>query len=146
LFDYIGLDRPKVIDGGFVSVGDLAYCDADGYIYSADRRRDLIITGGANVVPAEVEAALGEHPEVADVSVIGLPDEEWGKRVHAIVEPVDSDRPPSTEELRTFAKSRLSSYKVPKSFELVAALPRSEMFKVRRTALVDERADPEAGT
>lgn len=145
LFDYLGPDAPKVIGGGFVSVGDLAYRDAEGYVYCADRRTDLIITGGANVVPAEVEAALGEHPEVDDVAVIGLPDEDWGHRVHAIVAPRNQERPPSAEQLREFAKSRLSAYKVPKSFELVDALPRSEMFKIRRSALVAERVPSRAG-
>jgi bile acid-coenzyme A ligase len=138
LFDYLGPDRPKVVDGGFVSVGDLARLDAEGYVYSADRANDLIITGGANVVPAEVEAALSEHPGVADVVVIGLPDPEWGQRVHAIVQPVvGSDV--SEDELVAFAKARLTAYKAPKSVELVAELPRSDMFKVRRAALVAER-------
>lgn len=139
LFDYLGTDRPKVIAGGFVSVGDLARRDADGYVYSADRRQDLIITGGANVVPAEVEAALSEHPGVADVVVIGLPDADWGQRVHAIVQPRDGDDPPTEQDLLAFARARLTAYKAPKSVELVDELPRSDMFKVRRSALVDER-------
>ncbi|WP_280231132.1 class I adenylate-forming enzyme family protein [Nocardia cyriacigeorgica] len=140
LFDYLGQDRPKVIEGGFVSVGDLGRVDAEGYVYSADRKGDLIITGGANVVPAEVEAALGEHPDIADVVVIGIPDDDWGHRVHALVE-IERGRPqPSADDLRAFAKSRLTAYKVPKTFEFVDRMPRSEMFKIRRSALAAGRS------
>ena len=70
-------------DDGFGTVGDMGYLDDEGYLYLADRRVDLIITGGANVFPAEVEAALIDHPQIADVVVVGLKDEEWGRRVHA---------------------------------------------------------------
>ena len=72
---------------GFGTVGDMGYVDDDGYLYLVDRRVDLIITGGANVFPAEVEASLIDHPKIADVVVIGLKDAEWGRRVHAIIEP-----------------------------------------------------------
>ena len=82
-------------DDGFGTVGDMGYLDDDGYLYLVDRRVDLIITGGANVFPAEVEAALIDHPKIADVVVIGLKDEEWGRRVHAIIEPVDPGDPPT---------------------------------------------------
>ncbi|WJJ14453.1 AMP-binding protein (plasmid) [Prescottella equi] len=140
LFDYLGKDRPKVIVGGFVSVGDLGRIDEDGFVYSADRKGDLIITGGANVVPAEVEAALSEHLDIADVVVIGIPDDDWGHRVHALVE-VERGRPrPGIDELKDFAKSRLTSYKVPKTFEFVDRMPRSEMFKIRRSALAADRS------
>ncbi|MCD0485432.1 acyl--CoA ligase [Streptacidiphilus sp. ASG 303] len=140
LFDYLGQDRPKVIDGGFVSVGDLGRRDADGYVFSADRKDDLIITGGANVVPAEVESALGEHPAVADVVVIGVPDEEWGRRVHALVQLDPAQAAPDAAELIAFARQRLTAYKAPKTVEFVDRMPRSEMFKVRRSALAAERA------
>jgi bile acid-coenzyme A ligase len=139
-FDYLGQDRPNVVDGGFVSVGDLGWRDADGYVYSADRKGDLIISGGANVVPAEVEAALGEHPDVADVVVVGLPDDDWGQRVHAIVQIKPGRAIPTEADLRDFAKARLNSYKVPKTVEFVEQMPRSEMFKVRRSALAAERS------
>jgi bile acid-coenzyme A ligase len=139
IFDYLGPDRPRVTPDGFASAGDLGSVDEDGYVYSADRRKDLIITGGVNVVPAEVEAALGEHPGVADVAVVGLPDEDWGHRVHAIVVPADPVNPPSAEELETHCRERLARYKVPKSFELIDELPRTDMFKIRRSALAAER-------
>lgn len=140
LFDYLGKDRPKIVDGGFVSVGDLGRMDADGYVYSADRKGDLIISGGANVVPAEVEAALGEHPAVADVVVVGIRDEDWGQRVHAVVQLRKTEPAPSAEGLREFAKARLSSYKVPKTIEFLDELPRSDMGKIRRSALAAERS------
>jgi bile acid-coenzyme A ligase len=126
-------------DDGFGTVGDMGYLDADGYLYLVDRRVDLIITGGANVFPAEVEAALIDHPKIADVVVIGLKDEEWGRRVHAIVAPTDPDDPPTFDEVKAYAKSRLLPYKVPKSMEIVDAIPRSEAMKVNRGRLVEAR-------
>jgi bile acid-coenzyme A ligase len=126
-------------DDGFGSYGDMGHLDRDGYLYLADRRVDLIISGGANIFPAEVEAAIVDHPKVADVVVVGLKDPEWGRRVHAIVQPTDPDDPPSFEELKAYVKGRLLPYKVPKSMELVDAIPRSEATKVNRGRLVDER-------
>jgi bile acid-coenzyme A ligase len=134
-----GATRPASTDDGFTSVGDLGYLDADGFLYLVDRRVDLIISGGANVYPAEVEIALMEHPKVADVVVIGLKDDEWGRRVHAIVEPTDPGDPPTFDEIRAYAKGRLAPYKVPKSLEIVDAIPRSAATKVNRGALVAER-------
>jgi bile acid-coenzyme A ligase len=129
---------PTTTDG-FRSVGDVGYLDEDGFLYLVDRRVDLIITGGANVFPAEVELALMDHPKVADVVVVGLKDEEWGRRVHAIVEPADEQDPPTLEEIRDYAKSRLAAYKAPHTLELVDAIPRSAATKVNRGALVAER-------
>jgi bile acid-coenzyme A ligase len=126
-------------DDGFSSVGDLGRLDDDGYLYVVDRRVDLIISGGANVYPAEVEIALMDHPKVADVVVIGLRDEEWGRRVHAIVAPADPADPPTFAEVRAYAKGRLAPYKVPKSLEVLAEIPRSAATKVNRGALVAER-------
>jgi bile acid-coenzyme A ligase len=137
---YLG-EAPQLptTDDGFQSVGDLGYLDDDGFLYIVDRRVDMIITGGVNVFPAEVETALLEHPAVADVVVIGVKDDEWGRRVHAIVQPHDPASPPTLEEIRTYAKGKLNAHKVPKSLELVDAIPRSAATKVNRGALVDER-------
>jgi bile acid-coenzyme A ligase len=126
-------------DDGFQTAGDMGYVDDDGYLYLVDRRVDLIITGGANVFPAEVEAALIDHPGVADVVVIGLKDDEWGRRVHAIIEPKDPAAPPTHDDVVAYAKSRLAAYKVPKSVEIVDAIPRSAATKVSRGALVEAR-------
>jgi bile acid-coenzyme A ligase len=126
-------------DDGFQTCGDMGYVDDDGYLYLADRRVDLILSGGANVFPAEVEAALIDHPKVADVVVIGLKDEEWGQRVHAIVEAKDPASPPTRDDIVAYAKSRLAAYKVPKTIEVVDAIPRSAATKVSRGQLVAER-------
>jgi len=139
-FAYIGAPTPPKSDEGFGTFGDLGWVDEDGYLYVADRRVDMVVSGGANVYPAEVELALSEHPAVGDVVVVGLPDEEWGQRVHAIVEPAPTADPPDEDELRAFARERLAAYKVPKSFEIVPRVPRTEAGKVNRAALVAERA------
>jgi bile acid-coenzyme A ligase len=124
---------------GYGTVGDMGYLDADGYLYVVDRRVDMIITGGANVFPAEVEAALIDHPKIADVVVIGLQDPEWGRRVHAVIQPSDPADPPTLDEVRTYVKGRLLPYKVPKTVEIVDTLPRSEAMKVNRRRLVEAR-------
>jgi bile acid-coenzyme A ligase len=128
-----------------VSVGDLGWFDADGYVYVADRRVDMIITGGVNVFPAEVEAVLSEHVGVADVVVIGVPDADWGHRVHAIIEPgsgvEDVDLLPELDDL---CRSRMAAPKVPKSYEIVERLPRDESGKIRRSALIEAASASEA--
>jgi bile acid-coenzyme A ligase len=139
IFVYVGAPAPEPTSDGYYTVGDLGWVDDDGYLYIADRRKDLIITGGANVYPAEVETALSEHPGVFDQVVIGVADDEWGRRVHAIVQPVESDSPPSEDDLREWCRARLVSYKVPKTFEIVANLARTDAGKVNRTALGEER-------
>jgi bile acid-coenzyme A ligase len=139
-FRYIGGATIKSTPDGFYSVGDLGWVDAEGYLFIADRRVDLIITGGANVYPAEVEAALHDHPAIADLAVIGVPDEEWGKRVHAVVQPLNPANPPAVTELDAWARARITSYKIPKTYEFIAELPRNEAGKIRRSALADERA------
>jgi bile acid-coenzyme A ligase len=138
--NYLG-DAPQLREtpDGFRTVGDLGYLDEDGYLYVADRRVDMIISGGANVFPAEVEKALIDHPRIADIVVVGLRDPEWGRRVHAIIEPADPASPPAFEEIVAYAKSRLAPYKVPKTIELVEVIPRSEATKVNRGRLVEAR-------
>jgi bile acid-coenzyme A ligase len=138
-FRYLGAEPRRATDG-FGSVGDLGWLDADGYLHLADRRTDLIVTGGVNVYPAEVEAVLGEHPAVRDAVVIGVPDAEWGKRVHAVIEPVEPGAAPDPVALSDWCRARLSPYKVPKSFELVTTLPRNEAGKIQRSALLRDRS------
>ncbi len=139
-WDYLGAG-PEVgaTPEGFRSVGDMGHFDAGGYLYIADRRVDMIISGGANVFPAQVEQALIDHPKVADVVVVGLKDERWGRRVHALIEPADPRDPPTTAEIIAYAKSRLAAYKVPKTVELVDEMPRSAATKVNRGRLVEAR-------
>jgi bile acid-coenzyme A ligase len=126
-------------DDGFATAGDMGRLDGDGYLYIVDRRVDMVVTGGANVFPAEVESALIDHPQIADVVVVGLRDPQWGRRVHAIVEPTDPAAPPTADEVIAYAKARLAAYKVPKTVELVDRIPRSEATKVNRGRLVEAR-------
>jgi bile acid-coenzyme A ligase len=145
-YGYLGSSQTlPMTEDGFATAGDLGRLDADGYLYIADRRVDMVVSGGANVFPAEVEAALSEHPGVADVVVIGLPDPEWGHRVHAIIEPEDPGAALSGEDIRSFAKERLAAYKVPKTVEFVESIPRSAATKVNRAQLVADRAEALAG-
>jgi bile acid-coenzyme A ligase len=121
---------------GWESLGDMGFLDGDGYLYLTDRLNDMILVGGANVYPAEVEAALDEHPGVRSSCVIGLPDEELGSRVHAIVQvPADV----TDEELAAHLADRLAPYKIPRSFERTDHYLRDDAGKVRRSALRAER-------
>ncbi|HZU49692.1 MAG TPA: AMP-binding protein [Mycobacterium sp.] len=124
---------------GFRSAGDIGHVDADGYLYIADRRADMIITGGANVFPAEVECALAEHPDIDDVVVIGLADPDWGRRVHAVVQPAPGATGLTEQQVIAYAKSRLAPYKVPKTVEFVEQIPRTAATKVNRSAMIRER-------
>ncbi len=136
-YQYLGA-QAKQLDGGWESLGDMGWFDADGYLYLGDRLADMILTGGSNVYPAEVESALQEHPAVKSVVVIGLPDEDRGNSVHAIVEADPTEV--TTEELLTFAAERLAKYKLPRTVEYVDVPLRDEAGKVRRSTLRTERA------
>jgi bile acid-coenzyme A ligase len=133
---YIGETKPRATRDGWESLGDMGYLDADGYLYLVDRRTDLIVTGGANVYPAEVEAALDAHPAVRSCAVIGLPDDDLGARVHAIVQcegAVDADA------LRVHLRDRIDRYKIPRSFEFVGEPLRDDAGKLRRWQLREAR-------
>ena len=139
-YRYLGGAAPAVPTAdGFRSAGDLGRLDQDGYLYVADRRTDMIVTGGANVFPAEVENALIAHPDVADVVVLGLKDAEWGRRVHAVVQLADGAHAVTEDDVIAYAKSRLARYKVPKTVEFVPEIPRTAATKVSRSAMVDAR-------
>ena len=130
-YRYIGAEA-KAIEGGWEALGDMGRMDGDGYLYLTDRDTDMILVGGANVYPAEVEGALDEHPAVMSSCVIGLPDDDMGSRVHALLqvtEDLDED------DLRRFLGERLVTYKIPRSFELVSEPLRDDAGKVRRSAL-----------
>lgn len=138
-YEYIGSPPIPLTPDGYGSVGDLGWMDEQGYLFIADRRVDMIVTGGANVYPAEVEAALSEHPEIADLVVIGIPHEDWGRSVHAVILPRHVEQPPSVASLDQYCRERLTSYKVPKSYEFVDRLPRNQLGKVRRLDMIAER-------
>ena len=135
-YHYIGADAK--LSGEWESLGDLGRMDADGYLYLVDRRTDMILSGGANIYPAEVEAALDGHEEVLSSAVVGLPDEDLGQRVHAIVQRREGSTL-STAELLAHVERHLARYKVPRSVEFVTTPLRDDAGKVRRSALRDER-------
>jgi bile acid-coenzyme A ligase len=137
-YEYIGGTR-RTRDG-WDSVGDLGSLDEDGFLYIADRRTDLILRGGVNVYPAEVEAAIDEHPDVASSVVIGLPDADLGARVHAIVE-LQAQRKSqvSADSLAEFLRGRIASYKLPATIEFVDKPLRNAAGKIQRSALREER-------
>jgi long-chain acyl-CoA synthetase len=118
-----------ITSDGWLKTGDAGYRDADGYLYLHDRMKDMIVSGGENVYPAEVENVLAKHPAVADVAVIGVPDERWGEAVKAVVVPApgcDFDR----DELLEFARTELAGYKIPKSVDVAESLPRNPSGKL----------------
>jgi o-succinylbenzoate---CoA ligase len=123
---------------GWLHTGDLGYLDDEGYLYVLDRRDDLIISGGENVYPAEVEATLLGHPSVSDAGVIGVPDPEWGRTVKAIVA-LKPGAAVGADELIAFCRQRLAGYKVPRQIELRASLPRNAAGKLLRRELSTER-------
>jgi bile acid-coenzyme A ligase len=135
-YRYVGAEA-RTREGGWESLGDNGWLDADGYLYLGDRTTDMILTGGSNVYPAEVEAAIAEHPAVKSSAVIGLPDDDLGNIVHAIIEADPSEL--QLDELLTFLGERLVRYKVPRSIEIVNEPLRNDAGKLRRSALRAER-------
>jgi len=125
--------------GGYFTVGDVGYLDEDGYLFLCDRRIDMIISGGVNVYPAEVEAALFAHPKVGDAAVFGIPDPDWGEQVKAVVEPAPGavPGPELAAELLAFCRERLARYKCPRSVDFVDALPRDPNGKLYKRKLRD---------
>ncbi len=125
--------------GEWLHTGDLGRLDADGYLYFVDRKKDLIKTGGENVYPQEVEAVLNQHPSVAEVTVIGLPDPTWGEAVTAVIVP-KADGRVSLEDVKAFCQGKIAGYKIPKAIELVDKIPKNETGKVIKRELRDRFA------
>lgn len=126
--------RSSFDEEGWFHSGDVAYVDEDGFYYICDRLKDMVISGGENVYPAEVESVLYRHPAVAEAAVIGAPDARWGERVVAIV----ALRPGTSltlEELQNFARQSLAGYKIPRELRVVDALPRNPTGKVLKGQL-----------
>jgi acyl-CoA synthetase (AMP-forming)/AMP-acid ligase II len=132
-----GAEQIAELPGGWRSVGDIGWLDADAYLHICDRRTDMVITGGMNVYPAEVEAVLHAHPGVADAAVIGVPDDDWGERVHAVVSP-RAGQVLDAAALAAFAAGRLAGFKLPRSWDVRAELPRTESGKLLKRVLRDE--------
>ena len=133
-YRYVGGDARLI--GDWETIGDIGWMDEDGYLFLSDRRSDLILVGGANVYPAEVEAVIDEHPLVRSSAVVGLPDEDLGQRVHAIVQGAPGL---TQEDLDAHVRARLARPKCPRSYEFVEEALRDDAGKVRRSALRDER-------
>jgi bile acid-coenzyme A ligase len=136
-YRYVGAE-PKQLDGGWESLGDMGWFDDDGYLYLGDRIQDMILSGGANIYPAEVESAINEHDAVASCVVIGLPSEERGMDVHAIVQANPAEV--TVDDLVHFVAERLATYKLPRSVEFVDTPLRDDAGKVRRSELRAERS------
>jgi acyl-CoA synthetase (AMP-forming)/AMP-acid ligase II len=132
-------NRPDIADetyfGDFYRTGDAGFVNAEGYLHLVDRTKDMIVSGGENIYPAEIERVLVEHPDVLELSVIGVPDERWGEAVKAVVVPRTASL--TAEELTNFARGKIAGYKVPKSVDFVEALPRNANGKILKRELRD---------
>lgn len=135
-YRYLGASA-RTREGGWESLGDMGRLDEDGYLYLGDRAADMILSGGANIYPAEIESAIQEHPSVKSCAVIGLPDDDKGNVVHAIIE-AEGDAI-DVDGLKKFLGERLVTYKIPRTFEFVDFALRDDAGKVRRSALRAER-------
>ncbi len=124
----------EAVRNGFFHTGDAGYFDEDGFLFIHDRVKDMIVSGGENVYPAEVENAIFGHPDIADVAVIGVPDEKWGEAVKAIIVPKEGANP-TPESIIAWAKERIAGYKCPKSVDYLEALPRNPSGKILRKDL-----------
>jgi long-chain acyl-CoA synthetase len=138
-FTYLNQEaaRAELQRGAVIATGDLGYFDDAGYLFLCDRKRDMIISGGVNIYPAEVEAALLECAGVADCAVFGMPDDEFGEAVMAVVQP-EPARSLDVAQLTEALSQRLSRYKVPRRIEVRTDLPREETGKIRKRLLREE--------
>ncbi|MCA3187090.1 MAG: long-chain fatty acid--CoA ligase, partial [Cupriavidus sp.] len=138
-FTYRGNDeaRSKIERDGLVTLGDMGYLDADGYLYVCDRASDMVISGGVNIYPAEIEHELVRYPGVADCVVFGVPDDEYGERLHGVIEPTAGTQLESAAVIE-WLRGRLSGFKVPRSIEIVERLPRDETGKLAKRRLRDQ--------
>ncbi|MCK5711718.1 MAG: AMP-binding protein, partial [Hyphomicrobiaceae bacterium] len=122
------------IDGEWSTAGDVAYFDEEGYYYLADRKHDMIISGGENIYPAEIEEVITQIPEVSEVAVIGVPNEEWGEEVKSLVI-VKEDKTITAQEILDYCKQNLAGYKRPRTDELVDDFPRTATGKILKRIL-----------
>jgi long-chain acyl-CoA synthetase len=129
-------ERARVDRDGFITSGDVGYLDQDGYLFLCDRKRDMVICGGVNIYPAEIEAVLHTAPGVKDCAVFGIPDAEFGEQLMAVVEP-QAGSPLRVEDLRSFLRLHLADYKVPRCIEIGRDLPREDSGKIFKRRLRD---------
>jgi long-chain acyl-CoA synthetase len=135
-FTYHGRDVGTGADNSLLASGDLGYLDEDGFLYVCDRKVDLVIMGGTNIYPAEIEAALAGMPEVADSAVFGIPDERLGEVLAAVVQPVPGSSV-GPDEIKAFLRGHIADYKIPKVIDFSAELPREESGKIFKRKLRD---------
>jgi acyl-CoA synthetase (AMP-forming)/AMP-acid ligase II len=128
-------ETARVIVDGWVYTGDMAYYDDQGFIYIVDRKKDMIISGGEKVFPREVEEVLYRHPAVLECAVIGVPDEKWVERVHALIVLKEGNRNALAEDMVAFCKKHLAGYKTPRSIEFVDVLPKNPQGKILKKEL-----------
>ncbi|MFJ7726920.1 o-succinylbenzoate--CoA ligase [Neobacillus sp. NPDC097160] len=132
-------NKPKAtseaIKNGWFYTGDLAKFDDEGFIYIVDRKKDMIITGGENVYPIEIEQLLFRHPNIREAAVIGCPDEKWGESIKAIVSLKNNSQQLSVQDIETFLNGKIARFKIPKQVEIVEALPRNATGKILKTVL-----------
>ena len=123
------------LEAGVFTLGEIGYVDDDGYVYLTDRASDMIVSGGVNIYPAEAERVLLDHPGVADVACIGVPDDDMGEQLKALVIPTDPSNPPPPPELIAFCRDRIAHYKAPRSVDFVVDIGRNAMGKVNKRVL-----------
>ena len=131
---YAGRSDDALLPDGFRATGDLGWTDHDNYVYFAGRKDDMIIRGGENIAPAEIETVLVSHPAIEEAAVIGVPSEEWGQTVKAVVA-LQPGKQATAKELEAFCRARLASFKCPESYEIVESLPKNPLGKILRNEL-----------
>ena len=124
----------ELSEAGWKSVGDVAYVDDEGYVHICDRKKDMIISGGMNIYPAEIEAVLHAHPDVMDAAVFGIPSDEWGESVHATITLYEGASV-TDEEIQAFVREHMASYKIPRSIDRMDEIPRSASGKILKKEL-----------
>jgi acyl-CoA synthetase (AMP-forming)/AMP-acid ligase II len=127
-------ETEETLVDGWIHTGDMGHYDEQGFIYIVGRKKDMIITGGENVYPREIEEVLYRHPAVAEAAVIGVPDDLWIERVHAVVV-LEEGAQATADEIKAFCRRHLASFKTPKSMEFVASLPKNPQGKTLKTEL-----------
>jgi acyl-CoA synthetase (AMP-forming)/AMP-acid ligase II len=124
----------EAMRNGWMHTGDMGYRSSDGFVFITDRKKDMIVSGGENVYPREIEDVIYGYPGILEVAVIGVPDERWGERVHAVVVPKAAEEL-DVDAMLVYLKSQLASYKVPKTAEVVAELPKNATGKILKMVL-----------
>jgi len=140
-FEYHGDEQKTAANrrDGFFTVGDVGYLNEDGYLFLCDRKIDMIISGGANIYPSEIESVLLTHPKVADAAVFGIPDEDWGEQVKAVIEPAPGIKPGAAlaDEIIAYCVERIAKFKCPRSVDFIAEMPRDPNGKLYKRKLRD---------